>query len=421
MSNLKQINAPNALREIGHCEVCGNRSLRSVLNLGLHPMCDDLVPVGESRQCETYPIEILFCEMCWTAHQRFQISKDLLFPPTYHYRARQTGDVLSGMEQLVSACEPETGPLRSRKVLDIGCNDGSLLSIFKKRGAVTFGIEPTDAADDAANAGHKTIKDFFGPAVAREFVRTQGSPDVISFTNVFAHIEDLADVIRAIKILKSSATVLVIENHYLGAIIEKHQFDTFYHEHPRTYSFRSFTKIADALGMYVSRAEFPRRYGGNIRVFMKTVGNGQQPTHDRRAEIEAHEQSYGDDLARLASQVDAWRSTKRIVLNDEFRRFGRITAKAFPGRAAIPIRLLDLDETMISAVYEKPGSPKIGHYVPGTRIPIRSDDEIAKDQLPPMLNLAWHIKTEIEAYLRKLGFRGRIIDIISKDDFPTRS
>ncbi|WP_291577678.1 hypothetical protein [Bradyrhizobium sp.] len=61
-------------------------------------MCDDLVPVGDARICREYPIEILFCEVCRTAHQRFQIPKQELFPSSYHYRSRQTADVLNGMK-----------------------------------------------------------------------------------------------------------------------------------------------------------------------------------------------------------------------------------------------------------------------------------------------------------------------------------
>jgi SAM-dependent methyltransferase len=409
-----------ALNQIESCEVCGNKALRSVLNLGPHPMCDDLVPIGDPRQCRSYPIEILFCDTCRTAHQRFQIPKNQLFPPTYHYRSRQTADVLSGMRQLVEACAREIGPLESKKVLDIGCNDGSLLAFFKERGARTFGIEPTDAADDALALGHITFKAFLSATIASEFVRAQGPPDIITFTNVFAYIEDLAGVIRALAILKSVDTVLAVENHYLGAIVEKHQFDTFYHEHPRTYSFTSFTHIAGALGMYVSRVEFPQRYGGNIRVFMKSAEDCRM--HDRQAEIDRHESSYGRDLMQLSSQIDWWRESKRAALDSEFRKHGKLRAKAFPGRAAIPIKLLNLDQEIVGAVYEKPGSPKIGHYVPGTRIPILSDDELPEsDQSTPMLNLAWHIKSEIEAYLRKIGFRGRIIDIISQDDFSANS
>jgi hypothetical protein len=83
------------------------------------------------------------------------------------------------------------------------------------------------------------------------------------------------------------------------------------------------------------------------------------------------------------------------------------------------IKLLGLDEEWISAVYEKPGSLKIGHYVPGTRIPIRSDDELFAllDKTQPLLNLAWHIPGEIRSYLTEHGYTGPIIDILSAEDF----
>jgi hypothetical protein len=405
------------LNEIVRCEVCGNQHLRSVLDLGDHPMCDDLVPVGDGRRCREYPIEILFCDTCVTAHQRFQIPKAELFPVSYHYRSRHTADVLNGMKQLVAATEHEIGELKGRLVLDIGCNDGSLLSFFRERGASTYGIEPTGAARDAAERGHTVVEDFFGEEVATSFRDRHGSPDVISFTNVFAHIEDLGSVTRALKILATPKTLLVIENHYLGSILAKHQFDTFYHEHPRTYSSTSFAHIAEALGMSVFKIEFPQRYGGNIRVFMRSGA----PAPERQDEQQAHyakEASFGDGLSRMASQIEKWKVRKRAELEAELAH-GRIEAKAFPGRAAIPLKLLGLDEKTISSVYEKPGSNKIGHYVPATRIPIRSDDEFSPtaNKGGTLLNLAWHISDEIKTYMRGRGYEGRIIDIISQDDF----
>jgi SAM-dependent methyltransferase len=403
-----------ALITIARCEVCGNGNLRRVLDLGKHPMCDDLVPVGDDRVCKEYPIDILFCDHCVTAHQHYQIPKRDLFPSSYHYRSRHTADVLNGMRQLVEACEDMLGSLQGKKVLDIGCNDGSLLSIFGERGCETFGIEPTGAAADAAQQGHTVINDFLSEDVARRFVAEHGRPDVITFTNVFAHIEDLKSVIRSLATLTAPDTAIVVENHYLGAVLEKNQFDTFYHEHPRTYSYTSFAFIADALGMRVSKVEFPQRYGGNIRVFMTRAAEGSR--HDRWDDLHQREQAFGDDLGRLSSRIERWRAKKLAEIETEVGRHGRLPAKAFPGRAAIPIKLLGLDRTHISAVHEKPGSGKIGHYVPGTRIQIVSDDEFVAGE-SPLLNLAWHITGEIRSYLQARGYAGRVIDIISQDDF----
>lgn len=410
---------PARTNEIDHCEVCGSRALISVLDLGVHPMCDDLVTIGSSRVCAEYPIEILYCETCSTAHQRFQVPKRELFPETYHYRSRFTTDVLSGMKSLVAACEQRFGSLTRKKVVDIGCNDGSLLDFFRQKVAITIGVEPTSAAQDCAAKGHATIDDFFTEATAEQIVAAHGKPDFITFTNVFAHIEDLGGVIAALRRLLGDNTVLVIENHYLGSVLLTNQFDTFYHEHPRTYSYLSFVHIARSLGLNLIDVQFPARYGGNIRIF---AGRGVSViAPGMAAELEAREAGFGEGLAAMSKGVALWRDKKAEQLNSLVRKNGPLRAKAFPGRAAILIKLLGIDNDSISIVHEKPGSMKIGHYLPGTRIPIGSDDDLFKAAkgANPLLNLAWHIPAEIRGYLRDHGFDGAVIDILSQDDFRT--
>lgn len=405
-------------QEISACEVCGNGSLQKALDLGDHPLCDDLVPVGEDRICAQYPIEILFCESCYTAHQRFQVPKRILFPQSYHYRSRHTADVLNGMAHLVSRTEELLGGLENKFVVDIGCNDGSLLAIFREKGAQVIGVEPTGAWADAHAKKINVINDFFDPDVARALVSQHGNPDVITFTNVFAHIEDLSSLLSAVNILKKSSTIVVIENHYLGSVLRTNQFDTFYHEHPRTYSFEAFRRIANRIGMCIKAVDFPERYGGNIRVFL---------SHEEICKTEAiqnkdmsdAERSFGEDFKRLQNNIHIWADRKGKLLRQLARQYGPLPAKAFPGRSAIAIRLLGLDSETISAIYEKPLSAKVGHYAPGTRIPIVSDSLMLQSVFdkPVLVNLAWHISAEIRDYMEKLGYKGHIVDIISSDDF----
>lgn len=404
-----------SLTEISDCEVCGNERLLPVLDLGLHPLCDDLVPVGDSRQCREYPISIGFCPTCATGHQRFQVPKEDLFPKEYHYRSRFTADVLSGMKSLVATCAQRMGTLTGKVVLDIGCNDGSLLDFFREAGMKTAGIEPTGAAQDAAAKGHFVLQNYLSTEVAAQILRSVGTPDIITFTNVFAHIEDLKGVVAALKVLLGPDTLIVIENHYLGAVLDRHQFDTFYHEHPRTYSYKSFSFIAKSLGRDIVNVEFPARYGGNIRVFLGRAASGDGVA----AEVITREENFHGEFARLARDVELWKAHKSEELKKIIAEHGPIRAKAFPGRAAILVKLLGLTENEIAAVHEKPGSIKIGHYVPGTRIPIVSDDELfaQTDHTKPLLNLAWHISREIRQYLSDNGYEGRVIDVLGPDDF----
>jgi hypothetical protein len=404
--------------EIKACEVCDGSELISVLDLGSHPMCDDLVPNNDLRVCKEYPIEIMYCKTCNTAHQRYQIPKAELFPLTYHYRSRFTADVLNGMKNLVLRTEEVFGPLKDKTVIDIGCNDGSLLDFFRAQGAITVGVEPTGAYSDAGERGHILLNSFFTEQVADLLLKEYGSPDFICFTNVFAHIEDLKSVIKALNVLSSANTKIIIENHYLGSVLNGNQFDTFYHEHPRTYSFQSFTFIAEALGKEIVNVDFPARYGGNIRIFIGGRDFMGKRNYDN-TEVVKLEQEFAALFKKMKGGIELWKKRKKKQISSYVKMNGKIKAKAFPGRAAILIKLLGLDESLISAVYEKPGSMKIGHLVPGTRIPILSDLELFAEQKvnESVLNLAWHISPEIEAYLRKNGFRGDIINILDKSDF----
>ena len=406
------------LHEVSTCEVCGNQQPTPVLDLGSHPLCDDLVKIGDSRTCLEYPIEILFCEICRTAHQRFQVPKQELFPSSYHYRARFTADVLNGMASLVNSCEQRFGDLAGKRVLDIGCNDGSLLGFFRDKGAITLGIEPTGACLEAKQQGHITYNDFFTESLADEVCASHGAPDIVTFTNVFAHIENLQEVLRSLRRLMAPHTVIVIENHYLGAVLDGGQFDTFYHEHPRSYSYTSFVHIANSLGIPLSEVKFPSRYGGNIRVFLGGTACGEASAADL-SELDDRESHFIERFDSLRKKVDSWRESTGAFLADQVRQHGKLRAKAFPGRAAILIKLLGLDHESIAAVFEKPGSMKIGHYVPGTRVPILSDDELfaLPRQSSPLLNLAWHIPKEIQGYLAQHGYTGPVIDIVNSEIF----
>jgi hypothetical protein len=126
------------------------------------------------------------------------------------------------------------------------------------------------------------------------------------------------------------------------------------------------------------------------------------------------EAGFFDQFAAMRSFVASWGRQKRAEIQELVKEAGPLVAKAFPGRAAILVALLGFSEREIECVYEKPGSLKVGHYVPGTRIPIRSDDELfgRVDEINTILNLAWHIPAEIESYLRNAGYRGRIVQIV---------
>ena len=143
-----------------NCPICKFK-LSEVLDLGNHPLCDDLKKIGDQSKNKLYKIIILYCDNCFTAFQKFNVNKKILFPKTYHYRSKFTEDVLNGMKDLVADCKKKINNLGDKNILDIGCNDGSLLNFFKKFNSNTIGIEPTSAAKEANQKKHFIIQDYF--------------------------------------------------------------------------------------------------------------------------------------------------------------------------------------------------------------------------------------------------------------------
>ena len=394
------------MKNISKCQICDGKLVKT-FNLGKQPLCDDLIKIGSKKKNILYSINIIFCKKCIIAYNQVLVNPRKLFPKKYHYRSNLTKDVLEGMKNLVEELKKRYGKLNGKVILDIGCNDGSLLNYFRSKGAKTVGVEPTGAALSVSKK-HKVYNDYFSKKVAIDIKKKFKSIDYITFTNVFAHIADLKSLVNNLKLLIDDKTKIIIENHYLGSVIKKKQFDTFYHEHPRTYSLYSFIKIAKMLDMYVENFSFKKRYGGNIRVI---IGNENKELNYNN--IILNEKTFFQKLLGFKKFILKWKKNALKKITKHNKKNLIIVGKAFPGRAAVLINILKLNSNHIRQIYEKPKSPKIGHYVPNTKIPIVSHEGFSDlNKSTIIINFAWHIKKEIRNYLRNKGLKNKILNIL---------
>lgn len=384
------------------CEVCEMALEGPILDLGSHPLCDDLLPISTSQVVPTYAQVIQLCRNCLTAHQLAPVDKEILFKPGYHYRSSLTEDVLKGMRDLVSATLDFLPTNHQPKILDVGCNDGSLLGFFKDNiQCVTLGIDPTDAIREAESKVDHAFQDYFDEDLALKIFKSYGTMDLITFTNVFAHIENLPGLIKALKIIIGKSTCLVIENHYLGSILHRGQFDTFYHEHPRTYSVTSFRHIAKSLGLVITNIEFPSRYGGNIRVTM------QDMKFAVKSNTIVDESNFIAEFSEMQTRFNIWKVDSRAVI-DDLLKTSKLYGKALPGRAVMLISSLGISEIEMPYISEQDSSPKVGYLVPGTSIPIIKDSVFLNNPPQRIIVWAWHIVDEIINYLELAGYKGDV-------------
>ena len=171
--------------------------------------------------------------------------------------------------------------------------------------------------------------------------------------------------------------------------------------------------MQELLNMKLTHVSFPKRYSGNIRVFFET--KGESVNYNKH---EMKEKKFMKQLTGMKVKIKKWKNKKLKLIKKITSEYGPLPAKAFPGRAAIILKLLKLSNKTIKCVYEKNNSPKINNYVPGTRIPIISEKNLFKENSKiPIINLAWHIPREIKSYLIKLGIKNPLINIIEASDF----
>lgn len=387
------------------CEVCLENLEGPILDLGFHPLCDDLETTISQANAKKFHQEIQLCSICLTAHQLHQVPKEELFKPSYHYRSSLTNDVLQGMESLAIGTLKNHSKKSDLVILDVGCNDGALLGIFKSKiPCISIGVDPTDAITDQHGSIDYPYQSFFDLEVATSIKQKFGFPDLITFTNVFAHIENLPGLLEALKVLVGPDTVVVIENHYLGSILDRSQFDTFYHEHPRTYSAHSFKFIAENLGLHLNEIIFPSRYGGNIRVTMSpTLAND----HSTLALVLDSEINFINRFNQLQTAFDSWKMASLETWSD-LTSSEPIYGKSLPGRAVMLISSLGITSSTMPKIFEQPSSPKVGFFVPTTDIEIASDDDLVSCVSGKLIIWSWHIVDEICEYLSEIGYKGDV-------------
>ena len=168
----------------------------------------------------------------------------------------------------------------------------------------------------------------------------------------------LKKLLSNLKILLTNSTVLIVENHYLGSVLKEKQFDTFYSEHLRTYSLKSFIYIAKFLKLNISFVEFPKRYGGNIRVYLTKNKNLVHLSASELNKTLKKEKKFLIEFKNIKHYINKWKIRKRNKIFALNKKFGALEAKAFPGRAAIILKILGLNQKNISGIYEKPLSKK---------------------------------------------------------------
>jgi hypothetical protein len=393
------------------CQVCGSTQLDDVLSLGYMPPVNQMVTIGAvPRQQPWFPTNLLHCRNCDLVQLGLAVDPVIIFPPEYPYTSGTTKLLRDNFADLQRESAAMLGLSEKDLVVDIGSNDGTLLSNFQMAGSRVLGIEPTDVGDIANTRGIPTLKRYFGIEVAREIKDKYGPARVVTAANCFAHIEDVHAIVDGIVEMLSPDGVFISESHYLIGLLDTLQYDTVYHEHLRYYSVASLKHLLEMHDLEVFHARPIPSHGGSIRVYAGRYGAHMVQESVRR--MLATEPRGEAMAARLADfKRDVMLSKLRLLsmLCDLKEKGARIAGISAPSRASTLVNYVGLDEGIIDYVCEIPGSLKIGKCMPGTLIPVVDETRLFDDQPDCAVIFSWHIADELAPKLKAKGFRGKLI------------
>ena len=394
---------------IKNCRICNSGDLQVYIDLGFTPAADSLVHERVLQQPEVhYPLEVCLCNDCGMSQLKYTVPPDILYQHDYPYESSTTR---AGREHFFdfAASVVKRFCLDSKSLaVDIGSNVGVLLDGFKSKGCRTLGIEPSaNISEIAIGRGIETINDFISPKLASKVVEKYGEASIITATNVFAHIDDLDELMKAVDILIDDKGVFIVEAPHFLKLVNNLEYDTIYHEHLLYVSVRPLNKLFNRFGFEVFDVEEIGIHGGSIRIYISRTGEHSisEAYYDIISREEASSIFDIKRLKKFSKDVELHRSKLNSLLNSLKAEGASLAGVSVPAKGMTLLNYCNIGTNILDFMTEK-SRLKIGLFTPGAHIPILSDSALIENQPDYALLLAWNFSDEIMENLKEYREKG---------------
>jgi len=386
------------------CRHCGSDVSHVLVDLGTAPPSNAyLTKLALKRPEKYFPLRVLVCESCWLVQAESYSRAAELFNEEYAYFSSFSTEWLEHAERYINEMTTRFSLTKSSMIAEVAANDGYLLQFVKARAIPCYGIEPTASTANAARQKDiEIVQDFLSTSLAQQ-LRNQGkTADLVVANNVLAHVPDINDFSNACRLLMKPNGVFTCEFPHLMNLISQHQFDTIYHEHFSYLSFGTVVNIFAKNGLNVFDVEEIGTHGGSLRVYAQCSDTGSHLVSNRVEDLHSREVSAG--MASIAF-YQGFQNRSEKVKNDfvaflvEQKKLGKVVVGY--GAAAKGNTLLNfagVKSDLIRYVVDR--SPhKQNKFMPGSRIPIVSEDRLSIDKPDFVVIFPWNISGEIKTQL----------------------
>lgn len=384
------------------CRSCGNTGLHPLLDLGVTPLADALVPEERLGLPEDrFPLEMAFCSDCALVQILEEVPAEKLFVENYLYFSSFSDALLEHARRhvvgLMANCD--LGP--DSLVVELASNDGYLLKNLVGAGIPVLGIDPApDQAAAAVAAGVPTLEALFGIDLAEKLVADGRRADVIIANNVLAHVPDLNGFVAGMALLLAPDGLITVENPYVRELIDHCEFDTIYHEHFCYYSCTSVDRLMRRHGLWLNDVEFfPGLHGGTLRYHIgkseqrsETVRSYLTEEHRIGLDTVAYYEGFSDRVAGVGIRL-------RELLGDLRKAGASIAGYGAAAKGSTLLNYVGIGTDLVEYVVDR-NTHKHGRYMPGTHQPVLDPAVLLERKPDYVVLLAWNFAEEIIAQQR---------------------
>jgi len=378
------------------CRIC-DHEIAPFMSFGQMPIANGFLLPEQYDDEYFFELKPAFCEQCYSFQIEDQPDPELMFHDQYAFFSRTSKFMQHHFSEYAAWVYDNHLSGEDLFVVELGSNDGIMLENFAKRGIRHLGVEPSaNVAQEARRHGVDTIVRFFGPETATEIVQEYGQADALLAANVMCHIPDLNGIAEGANRLLKQDGVLVFEDPYLGAMIEKTSYDQIYDEHVFIFSAISVANIFGSHGFELIDLLPQATHGGSMRYVL--ARKGVRSISPAVTEIVEAEKAAGlhlpETYRHFRESCEASKARLVRLLQEEKAAGRRVVGYGATSKSTTILNYCDIGPDLIEFISDT--TPiKQNKYTPGKHIPVKPYEAFAENYPDTALLFAWNHQQEI--------------------------
>jgi SAM-dependent methyltransferase len=392
------------------CKSCGYEGITGFLSLGNIPPVNAFISESEIHTEEAYPLNLAYCPLCYVVQLGEIVSPDKLFRNYLHLSAGSPSNI-KHLSAVADYLGNKLNITPEKKVLEIGSNDGTLLSFFKKYTPHVLGVDPAkNLVELNKEKGVDYIAEFFDTSIASKILKQRGKFDAIIGLNVIPHTPNNIALLKGARIILEDKGTLVMEGVYALETILRGEFDTIYHEHVYTFSLHALINVFRFAGLTIYDVERIPTQGGSLRVYAMKSEYAPSPSLSVQTLLQEEKKMGFADPQTYASVEENARKYKhemQSLINEKVKK-GKLIGLGAPARGVVIMNYCAIGPEHLDYIIDD--TPlKQGKLSPGTHVPVKSWDSLERGSTHTFLLLSWNYKEHLLNQLKNRECKGEVI------------